>query len=490
MMTRKNFKQNTTRAACAVLASLTLMPNALALTPSYTPSSSYRSGSYYSALQDVRLTGDQRSDIVAVAKSQLNYTEGNSAKQLAGTSGGKENFTEYGNWYGLQDMWCATFVSWCASQAGISTSVVPKHSFTVDGLNFFINKGQAYTRKQVANGTYTPQAGDIVYFKNSRNNNKTNHVGIVTGWSDGTLYTIEGNTKSTGASGNGGGVYAKSYSINDTFIVYICSPAYSGGNSLSSLIQGSITLVDPVDSGCFARCASHHTSLVTALQSVGAQSSYSYRASIAKANNISGYTGSSSQNSKMLSMLKAGTLKRPNGSPSNTIVIPDGSIVTNESTNSNANSNTNSNNSSVASTSYYPRCASGHTSIVSALKSIGVDSSYGHRKSIAVANGISNYSGSSSQNVKMLNLLKAGNLKKPGSSAASSSSSSTSSAYYPRCSSGHTSIVSALKSIGVDSSYSHRKSIAIKNGISNYRGSSSQNMQLLNMLKAGTLKCV
>lgn len=53
-----------------------------------------------------------------------------------------------------------------------------------------------------------------------------------------------------------------------------------------------------------------------------------------------------------------------------------------------------------------------HGSIVDALKSINMDSSYNYRKKLAKANGIENYHGSYSQNVKMLKLLKQGNLKK------------------------------------------------------------------------------
>lgn len=62
--------------------------------------------------------------------------------------------------------------------------------------------------------------------------------------------------------------------------------------------------------------------------------------------------------------------------------------------------------------SYYKKCASKHTSIVDALKSINVDSSFLHRSKIAKANGISGYLGSPSQNVKMLDLLKQGKLIK------------------------------------------------------------------------------
>ena len=59
--------------------------------------------------------------------------------------------------------------------------------------------------------------------------------------------------------------------------------------------------------------------------------------------------------------------------------------------------------------------------------------------------------------------------------------------YYPKCEVTHTSIVTALKSIKVDSSFSNRRKIANKNGIKTYIGSSSQNIKLLNLLKKGKL---
>ena len=203
--------------------------NASAL--SYNGSSSYKSGKYYTRLKNVSLTGDQRTDIVNVAKSQVGYQEGSSSSQLSGTTYGGKNYTEYGRWYGLQDMWCAMFVSWCANVAGVSTSIVPKHSYTPTGLQWFKDRGRAYSRAAVARGEYTPKAGDIIYFKSSRNNNTTNHIGIVTGYSNGTVYTIEGNTSSATISTNGGAVCEKSYSISNTYIVYICCPAYKNTSS-------------------------------------------------------------------------------------------------------------------------------------------------------------------------------------------------------------------------------------------------------------------
>lgn len=62
--------------------------------------------------------------------------------------------------------------------------------------------------------------------------------------------------------------------------------------------------------------------------------------------------------------------------------------------------------------SYYKKYNGSTTSIVDALKAIGVDSSKSNRTKIAKANGISNYTGTASQNTQLLNLLKQGKLKK------------------------------------------------------------------------------
>lgn len=62
--------------------------------------------------------------------------------------------------------------------------------------------------------------------------------------------------------------------------------------------------------------------------------------------------------------------------------------------------------------------------------------------------------------------------------------------YYKKCSKDKTSIVDALKSINVDSSYENREKIASKNGIINYKGTASQNTLMLDMLKYRKLKKV
>ncbi len=68
--------------------------------------------------------------------------------------------------------------------------------------------------------------------------------------------------------------------------------------------------------------------------------------------------------------------------------------------------------SAAAAQSYYKKYTGKSTSLVDALASIGVDSSFSNRKKIAKANSITNYSGTAPQNTKLLDLLKSGKLIK------------------------------------------------------------------------------
>jgi len=62
---------------------------------------------------------------------------------------------------------------------------------------------------------------------------------------------------------------------------------------------------------------------------------------------------------------------------------------------------------------YYPVYQGNTTSIVDALRAVGEkNTSFANRKKIAIANNIKDYTGTATQNTKMLNLLKQGKLKK------------------------------------------------------------------------------
>ncbi len=61
---------------------------------------------------------------------------------------------------------------------------------------------------------------------------------------------------------------------------------------------------------------------------------------------------------------------------------------------------------------YYPKYKGKSKSLVDALKSLGINSGKNTRKRIATLNGIKNYTGTATQNTKLLNLLKRGTLIK------------------------------------------------------------------------------
>ena len=75
----------------------------------------------------------------------------------------------------------------------------------------------------------------------------------------------------------------------------------------------------------------------------------------------------------------------------------------------------------------------------------------------------------------------------PGASTSKPTQTSSAS-YYPKYTGNSVSLVDALKSLKIDSSFSNRKKIAVKNGIKAYLGTAKQNTRLLTLLKQGRLK--
>ncbi len=198
------------------------------------PSPSYKSSRYYDYITSITLTGDDRTNVIAAALTQLGYQEGDSASQLGGTSGGSTNYTEYwrnmvgGTFAGGSPWaWCACFVSWSLYQGRAtdqsnysdlyrnhigSTTYIWKEISCSQWVNGLSNAGY-YKKSANRGGTYTPQYGDLIFFKNSKG---PCHIGIVLYVKGGRVYTVEGNTSSGGFDANGGGVYFKNYSLTES----------------------------------------------------------------------------------------------------------------------------------------------------------------------------------------------------------------------------------------------------------------------------------
>lgn len=160
-------------------------------------------------------TGNQRVDIVEVAKTQIGNTNGLKYRPDGAS-------------------WCASFVVWCARQAGIDSSIIKNTGWaTADDLGVMY-KGRNADRSEGIN--YTPQSGDLIIFDWSSNgycykspaSNYGDHVGIVEYVSGGYVHTIEGNSGSSPRS-----VKRQTYSLNSSEIKGYGIPNYKSNHTHS-----------------------------------------------------------------------------------------------------------------------------------------------------------------------------------------------------------------------------------------------------------------
>lgn len=84
--------------------------------------------------------------------------------------------------------WCAMFVSWCAYQADILNTTVPKFSYCPAGADWYRARERFIKHTQ----SYIPNPGDLVFF-NNQNSSRISHVGIIYQIENSHFYTIEGN---------------------------------------------------------------------------------------------------------------------------------------------------------------------------------------------------------------------------------------------------------------------------------------------------------
>ena len=196
-----------------------------ALEMPYQPYDAYQQSEFYSKLSEVELSGNQREDLVNVALSQAGYHEGDSTAELDGVNlSGAKNYTEYGYWFGTQVKgntyghfydWCAMFVSWCARQAGISTTVISNSAYAnSSGGAYCFNNLEFFERTM-----RMPQEGDLIFFDCDGLSDSWDHVGIVLSSDENNVYTIEGNAENS--------VKERIYALTDPVIRGYGVPDYS-----------------------------------------------------------------------------------------------------------------------------------------------------------------------------------------------------------------------------------------------------------------------
>ncbi len=158
-------------------------------------------------------TGNQANDIVQIALSQVGYHEtGN-------------NHTKYNAWFYQYDnpvAWCAIFISWCANQANIPTSVIAKNASS--------NKGSFQTATYGFSSAIQP--GDIAYIGKTGGSNSS-HVGLVVEVTASSITTVEGNysdqVKRCTYNRNTG---TRSYTTAES-ILFFGRPNYSGSGEVT-----------------------------------------------------------------------------------------------------------------------------------------------------------------------------------------------------------------------------------------------------------------
>ncbi|MCD7888215.1 MAG: LPXTG cell wall anchor domain-containing protein [Clostridiales bacterium] len=135
------------------------------------------------------LTGVWAEDVVAVAQSQLGYTESTANFTLDEDGETRRGYTRYGAWAGNEyGDWDAMFASFCLYYGGVSTADFPEAT-----------GAYAWAAKLEDAGLYAdaadcdPAAGDLV-FLDADGNGKIDRVGVITAAADGKLTVIEGDS--------------------------------------------------------------------------------------------------------------------------------------------------------------------------------------------------------------------------------------------------------------------------------------------------------
>lgn len=207
-----------------LLLAATVFP-AAALTSAYSVSGPYLSSTYYQNLTNLPHTGDKAFDTVAVALSQLDYHEGNSTAGFHGCSNGSGNYTEYnhafgkiGGTYGYA--WCASFVSWCLTEADAADCAGGLFA----SCTLWVEQLQSIGRYSTRASGYTPQTGDLIFFRSSGVTRASDHVGLVRYVKGGRVYTVEGNSSDR--------VSLRNYQLTDAYIVGYGRPQYRSAYTL------------------------------------------------------------------------------------------------------------------------------------------------------------------------------------------------------------------------------------------------------------------
>lgn len=151
--------------------------------------------------------------VLEIAKAEEGYHEGRDA------DGNWNNHQKYSpavpglEWSDWQ-AWCATFVSWVAMSAGVS-DLYPRTASCGVGVDWFRSRGRFSAYPAIGAQVFFGSGGGI-------------HTGIVYNYDNDYIYTVEGNTNTSG-SPQGDGVYLQKRARREDYVYGYGYPNFSEG---------------------------------------------------------------------------------------------------------------------------------------------------------------------------------------------------------------------------------------------------------------------
>lgn len=207
---------------------------------------------------------------------------------------------------GVHDAWCATAVSFAFIVNKVAGK--PGSGALCQFVECSCAKMIELGKKQgvfVENDAYVPKKGDVIFYDwqdsgSGDNKGTPDHVGLVEYVHGDSIRAVEGNKNDC--------VGKRTIKVNAKTIRGFIVPQYAK-YCKPSAVQTTVTTKTPVT--YYPKYTGKSNSIVDALKSIGVKDpTIEKRTKIAKANGISGYSGLASQNNTLLTLLKAGKLKK------------------------------------------------------------------------------------------------------------------------------------------------------------------------------------
>lgn len=186
-------------------------------------------------------TGDFAYDVAQIALTQVGYLEKLNATDLyskAGSTAGNGNYNKY-NYdigYAGPSAWCASFIAWCAQEAGLcigqdktggyTGTIIPNEKWVSDMANYYKNDNDNLNRFY-SSSSYTPKVGDIFFAG-------TSHVGIVVAVDSQYVYAVHGNASGVASTNGIEHVKYTQFALTGTYITHYASPNYDQAESAES----------------------------------------------------------------------------------------------------------------------------------------------------------------------------------------------------------------------------------------------------------------